>query len=95
AHLAHAEAAKGARQEGLYTGIWTAGEKLALAIGPAIAGTGLALVGYVSGAPQQGARTIRGMQLLISIGPAILMAASGVFIARRAAPDAVTQSVTP
>ncbi|MEO7964118.1 MAG: MFS transporter, partial [Gemmatimonadaceae bacterium] len=39
AHLAHAEAAKGARQEGLYTGIWTAGEKLALAIGPAIAGT--------------------------------------------------------
>ncbi len=91
AHIAHAAAAKGERHEGLYTGIWTAGEKLALAIGPAIAGGGLAVVGYVSGAAQQSIETIRGMQLLLSIVPAVLMAASTFFILMRAQAPAVTQ----
>lgn len=93
AHIAHAEAAKGARQEGLYTGIWTAGEKLALAIGPALAGGGLALSGYVSGASQQSAEAVRGMQLLLSIIPAVIMGASIAFIVRRATPVRVGQQV--
>ena len=95
AHIAHAEAARGARQEGLYTGIWTAGEKLALAMGPAIAGAGLALAGYVSGAPQQSASTTRGMQLLMSIVPAALMAVATLFIVGRSSPVAVRERAVP
>ncbi|UPT62792.1 MAG: MFS transporter [Hyphomonadaceae bacterium JAD_PAG50586_4] len=43
AHLAHAESHGGSSLEGVFTGVWTASEKLGLALGPAIAGLALAL----------------------------------------------------
>ncbi|MBL8544466.1 MAG: MFS transporter [Hyphomonadaceae bacterium] len=43
AHLAHAESRDGASLEGVFTGVWTASEKLGLALGPAVAGLVLAL----------------------------------------------------
>jgi len=73
AHLAHDDAQKGARQEGLYTGIWTAGEKLALAIGPATAGVGLALIGYVSGATTHSPESLSRLQALMALGPALFL----------------------
>lgn len=72
AHLAHAAAATGQRSEGLYTGIWTAGEKLALAIGPALAGVALSAIGYVAGQGEQSASTLATLQTLVAIGPALL-----------------------
>jgi glycoside/pentoside/hexuronide:cation symporter, GPH family len=90
AHIAHAEAASGDRQEGLFTGVWTAGEKLALAIGPALAGGGLAMAGYVSGVAQQSAGALKGIQFLMALGPALfLLPAMLLLIARRDAPHAV------
>jgi len=55
-HIAHEDARSGVRQEGLFTGIWTAGEKLALAIGPAlrIRCRGRNPVGRISGRPADG-----------------------------------------
>lgn len=43
AHLAHAESRDGASLEGVFTGVWTAAEKLGLALGPGVAGLVLAL----------------------------------------------------
>jgi GPH family glycoside/pentoside/hexuronide:cation symporter len=73
AHVAHKEAQLGARQEGLYTGLWTAGEKLSLAIGPAAAGLGLTLTGYVPGAVAQSSETLSGLQLVMGLGPTVFM----------------------
>jgi Na+/melibiose symporter-like transporter len=43
AHLAHAESRGGSSLEGVFTGVWTAAEKLGLALGPGVAGLALAL----------------------------------------------------
>ena len=83
AHIAHAEAAAGDRQEGLFTGVWTAGEKLALAVGPAVAGGGLALTGYVSGVAQQSAGALRGVQLLMALGPAVFLIPAVMLLSAR------------
>jgi Na+/melibiose symporter-like transporter len=45
AHLAHAESRGGSSLEGVFTGVWTAAEKLGLALGPGVAGLALALTG--------------------------------------------------
>jgi Na+/melibiose symporter-like transporter len=74
AHLTHdAARATGMRQEGLFTGLWTAGEKLGLAIGPGIAGLGLALIGFHAGAAAQSPETTRNLTLLIAAGPSALL----------------------
>jgi Na+/melibiose symporter-like transporter len=83
AHIAHADASAGLRQEGLYTGIWTAGEKLALAIGPATAGAGLSLTGYVSGAAQQSSASLGGLQGVMALGPALFLLPCLVLLAMR------------
>ena len=43
AHLIHAERERSSRAEGAYTGVWTAAEKLGLALGPMATGIVLAL----------------------------------------------------
>lgn len=84
AHLAHDSARDGARHEGLYTGIWTAGEKLGLAIGPAAAGIGLAAIGYTSGSTGQTANSLAGIRIVMAFGPALfLVPAVLVLITRR------------
>lgn len=73
AHLAHAEASRGSRLEGLYAGVWTAGEKLGLALGPAAAGLGLSLVGYASGAQSQSPRALELLPWIMALGPAVFL----------------------
>ena len=70
AHLIHdATARSGARREGLFTGLWTAGEKLGLALGPGAAGFGLMAVGFHSGAAGQTPAALHGVGLLMALGP--------------------------
>jgi len=73
AHIAHDDARTGIRQEGLFTGLWTAGEKLALAIGPAAAGIGLAWAGYVAGGASQTPQTLAALRTAMAAGPAVFM----------------------
>ena len=92
AHVAHEDAQAGNRVEGLYTGVWTAGEKLALAIGPAAAGLGLALSGYAAGAPEQASGAIEGLSWTLAAGPAVFMAPAIVVLARHPVGDKLDES---
>ncbi len=77
AHLTHAAAeASGNRDEGLFTGAWTASEKLGLALGPGVVGLGLALVGFQSGSPVQSPEAIKGITWLLAILPTLFLWAS-------------------
>jgi Na+/melibiose symporter-like transporter len=91
AHIAHDDARTGIRQEGLFTGIWTAGEKLALAIGPAAAGVGLTLAGYVAGASSQTPQTLSALRIVMAAGPALFMlpALMVIFLGKRSSVPAV------
>ena len=75
AHISHGAAKGGSHDEGLFTGVWTAGEKLGLAIGPGVAGIGLSVVGYAAGATFQTGASIRGVQAMMVLGPAALLVA--------------------
>jgi Na+/melibiose symporter-like transporter len=63
AHLIHAETNGGSAAEASFTGIWTASEKLGLALGPAM--TGVALMFARSD-------IVHGLGIFVMIGPAIL-----------------------
>lgn len=71
--VAHAIHALPGEREGLFTGIWTAGEKSGLAVGAALAGFGLQLGGFVSAAPEQAAGTVQSLRWLIALGPMACM----------------------
>ncbi|MFD0788217.1 MFS transporter, partial [Micromonospora azadirachtae] len=73
------EARTGRRQAGVFTGVWTAGETLGLALGPGIYGLVLQLSGYVSSdtgtaAAQSGTARL-GILLGFTVIPALLVAA--------------------
>lgn len=79
AHLIHAEAG-GSGDEGVFTGVWTAMEKLGLALGPGLVGVALQLV----------RGDIRGLAHVAAIAPGVMALASLPFLfasARRAAPS--------
>lgn len=70
----------GLRREGIFTGLWMAGEKAGLAIGPLIMGTILSFTGFMpslDGATvQQSRNALLGIQLALSLVPAIIMLSS-------------------
>jgi Na+/melibiose symporter-like transporter len=71
AHLAHRERARtGAAMEATFTGLWTASEKLGLAVGPALVAAALALGGDSAVSP------------LVAIGPALLLTLAAVLLAK-------------
>lgn len=74
----------GEGREGVYTGFWTACEKLGLAVGPLIAGNLLALSGFKESlggvAQEQSQFSLLGIKLLIAVFPAILILASALMI---------------
>jgi Na+/melibiose symporter-like transporter len=73
AHRIHDIAAKlGNPKEGMFTGVWTASEKLGLAFGPSIAGIALAVIGFQSGASAQSPLVLGRLASLLSFGPACL-----------------------
>lgn len=74
--IAAASARTGRRQAGVFTGLWTAGETLGLALGPGVFGLLLSATGYVSstggGVPQPAsART--GILVGFTVLPAVVM----------------------
>jgi Na+/melibiose symporter-like transporter len=88
AHLIHAEAeASGERREGLFTGLWTAGEKLGLALGPGVAGFGLTLAGFKAGAALQAPETLHGVTLLMALGPTLFLWLSLALLMGQRAPE--------
>ncbi|MFG3418166.1 MFS transporter [Micromonospora sp. NPDC049460] len=76
--IAYDTARTGRRQAGVFTGLWTAGETLGLALGPGIFGLVLQLSGYVSADTGTAAAQSDGARLGILLGftvlPALLVA---------------------
>jgi GPH family glycoside/pentoside/hexuronide:cation symporter len=73
------ERAEGAVNEGVYSGIFTATEKLSFAIAPMIGGIVLSLSGFVAstgGAHAQGSRALTGILAMYALIPAAIMVAS-------------------
>jgi GPH family glycoside/pentoside/hexuronide:cation symporter len=70
----------GEQRAGSFTGVWTAGETAAFAIGPALVLLLLAVTGYVSTTAgqivDQPALAITGVQLAFSVLPVVLVASS-------------------
>jgi glycoside/pentoside/hexuronide:cation symporter, GPH family len=69
----------GHRREGIFTGVWTAGDKLGVALGGFVMATVLGLVGYVesAGGPVvQPDTAVFGIRLAFSVVPAVTMFAS-------------------
>jgi Na+/melibiose symporter-like transporter len=75
--IAYDTARTGRRQAGVFTGLWTAGETLGLALGPGIYALVLQIFGYVSSATGEAAvqdSTARlGVLLGFTILPALLV----------------------
>ncbi len=76
AHMIHAEGQRGTPAEGAFTGIWTASEKLGLALGPAL--TGLALSVVHGDVPH-------GLSTFVIVGPALIALFSLPFVTEHAA----------
>ena len=83
----------GENRIGVYTGVWTAGETLGLALGPGLYGLVLAIGGYVSstgdGAVAQPASATTAIGLGFSVVPAVLVLLS-LLALRRHHPEAVS-----
>ena len=75
----------GENRIGVFTGVWTAGETLGLAIGPGLFALILAVGGYVSSTDhvaEQPGSALTAIALGFSIVPAVLVAASMLFLRR-------------
>jgi GPH family glycoside/pentoside/hexuronide:cation symporter len=83
AHIANTDAhTHGGGREGLFTGVWMAGEKLGLALGPTLVGLGLWASGHAAGALRQSNHTIHDIHLMTAFGPALLLLASALVLPR-------------
>ncbi len=79
-----AESGAAAQSAGFMTGFWISGEKLALALGAALAGAGLAASGFIEGAAEaQSAQVLEAIRWMFSIVPAALCLVSLVFLFRQ------------
>ena len=76
----HLDAARsGQRREGVFTGVWTAGDKLGVALGGFVMATMLGLFGYLESAEEavvQPASAVFGIRMAFSVVPAVTMALS-------------------
>lgn len=85
----------GQRREGVFTGIWTAGEKTGLAFGPLVAGTVLTLVGFVEssgGDLVQPASAITGIRWTFAVAPAATAALSLLLLRRYHLPESLLRA---
>ncbi|GAA0901751.1 MFS transporter [Virgisporangium ochraceum] len=81
--IAYDAARTGRRQAGVFTGVWTAGETLGLALGPGVYAVVLAVFGYVSstsGTVAQSSSARLGVLLGFTVLPAVLVAGALVFL---------------
>lgn len=72
----------GAAAEGLMTGVWVAGEKLGLALGPVLCGFVLAAGGFVSGADRaiQAPEAIEAARIAMTVAPGLVIAAGAALL---------------
>ncbi|TWD84074.1 Na+/melibiose symporter-like transporter [Kribbella amoyensis] len=89
-------ARSGVRRAGVFTGIWTAGETLGLALGPGVYALVLAAGGYVSSTDQaavQPGSAVTAIVLGLSVVPAVLIAISFFTLSRyRLTPEEVLEA---
>jgi Na+/melibiose symporter-like transporter len=88
----------GGNRAGVFTGVWTAGETLGLALGPGVFGLLLALGGYVSstnGSAAQPGSAVTAIVVGFSVLPAALVLASLVWLRRYALTAADVAAVAP
>ena len=80
------EARSGERRSGMLTGLWTAGETAAFAVGPGIVGLVLGLFGFVSSAGGEGTTqtgtALTGIVVALAVVPAVAMVLSLLLIGR-------------
>ena len=57
------------RREGIFSGVWASGQKMAYSVGPGIMGFALALSGFNAGGPQ-GANVATGIRVAFCLLPA-------------------------
>jgi GPH family glycoside/pentoside/hexuronide:cation symporter len=76
----------GRRQAGVFTGVWTAGETLGLALGPGIYAVVLQIFGYASSVTGEAAAQTSTARLGVLLGftilPALLVGTAVVFLRR-------------
>ena len=75
------EVKSGEHREGLYFGFWRLGSKVARALGIALSGVLLDVVGFVQGAPQQSASTSLGLALIFGPGVGVFFMSGAVLFA--------------
>lgn len=88
----------GTDRAGVFTGVWTAGETLGLALGPGLVAVQLALGGYRSSAGldvDQPASAVTAIVLAFSVAPAALVVASLLPLRRYALADRDPVTATP
>ena len=88
--VAAADAAQsGQNRIGVFTGVWTAGETLGLAIGPGLFAVVLAIGGYVSSTTDvtQSDRALTAIALGFSVVPAVIIAVSAADVAALHRPE--------
>lgn len=86
----------GQRREGVFTGIWTAGEKTGLAFGPLVAGTVLTLAGFIESAGSELAQpvsAISGIRWTFAAAPAATAAFSLLLLSRYHLPESLLNPV--
>ncbi|QGG40434.1 MFS transporter [Aeromicrobium yanjiei] len=94
---AHDARTSGENRIGVFTGVWTAGETLGLAIGPGLFALILAIGGYVSSTDHtadQPDSALTAIAIGFSLVPAVLIAASVLFL-RRYALDSTRTTTHP
>ena len=87
----------GENRIGVFTGVWTAGETLGLALGPGLYAVVLALGGYVSSTDSAAAQpdsAVTAIGLGFSVVPAVLVAVSLFLLARYRLDEAAVASAT-
>lgn len=84
--IAADEAASGTRRGGVFTGVWTAGETLGLALGPGVFAVMLAIGGYVSSTGDetvgQPSAALTAIRVGFSVLPAVLVLATVPIVTR-------------
>jgi sugar (glycoside-pentoside-hexuronide) transporter len=72
----------GLRREGIFSGVWASGQKMAYSAGPAIVGFALSLSGYVSGGGLQPDTVGLGIRIVFCLLPALVLLLSFVPFSR-------------
>jgi len=82
AHVVHDHAEEtGRQQQALMTGLWTAGEKVGLALGAGAAGLGLSAAHFMADVTPQPPEVLDAIGRILAVGPAAFMLASLFFLA--------------